>query len=138
MGLWRCGVAAATHGERNLTVGQRARILVVEDEMLFAETLVGLLQDGGFAAAGPARSVAGAMGILATEPVDAALLDIRLFQETSYKLAYALSDRAIPFVFVTACRPLELPRDLWSRPVVEKPFNPAALLQTLRWVLRPR
>ncbi|HKH67922.1 MAG TPA: hypothetical protein VKA75_11175, partial [Reyranella sp.] len=37
------------------TVRERARILVVEDEMLFAETLVGLLEDDGFSAAGPAR-----------------------------------------------------------------------------------
>jgi CheY-like chemotaxis protein len=117
-------------------VGQRARVLVLEDEVLFAETLVGLLQDGGYAAAGPARSVAGAMDILAAEQVDAALLDIRLFQEMSYDVAYALKDRAIPFVFVTACRPLQLPRDLRSSPLVEKPFSPPALLQTLRWVLR--
>jgi DNA-binding response OmpR family regulator len=117
------------------TVRERARILVVEDETLFAETLVGLLEDGGFSAAGPTGTVAGAMDIMETAPVDAAILDIRLVQELSYQVAYALRDRGIPFIFVTACRRLDLPPDLRSRPFVEKPFPPRALLHTLRTVL---
>lgn len=116
-------------------VGQPARILVVEDEKLFAETLVGLLQDGGFSAAGPTATVAGALDILARGTIDAAILDIRLFQERSYHVAYALQDRGIPFIFVTAYARLDLPLDLRSRPLLEKPFHPPALLQTLREVL---
>jgi DNA-binding response OmpR family regulator len=117
------------------TVRERARILVVEDEMLFAETLVGLLEDGGFSAAGPTGTVAGAMGIIMTTAVNAAILDIRLAHERSYQVAYELKDRNIPFVFVTACRRLDVPLDLRTRPFIEKPFNPRALLQTLRQVL---
>jgi DNA-binding response OmpR family regulator len=117
------------------TVRERARILVVEDEMLFAETLVGLLEDGGFSAAGPASTVAGAMGIIMTTAVNAAILDIRLTHERSYRVAYELKDRNIPFIFVTACRRLDVPLDLRTRPFVEKPFNPRALLHTLRQVL---
>lgn len=117
------------------TVRERARILVVEDETLFAETLVGLLEDGGFSAAGPARTVAGALGIIDAVAVDAAILDIRLTHELSYQVAYALRDRGIPFIFVTACGRLDLPLDLRSRPLVEKPFHPPALLHTLREVL---
>lgn len=117
------------------TVRERARILVVEDEMLFAETLVGLLEDDGFAAAGPARTVARAMGIIETAAVDAAILDIRLVHELSYHVAYALRDRGIPFIFVTACGRRDLPPDLRSRPFVEKPFPPRALLHTLREML---
>src|SRR3954469_2978230 len=96
------------------TVRERARILVVEDEMLFAETLVGLLEDGGFSTAGTAGTVARAMGIIETAKVDAAILDIRLDHERSYQVAYALSDRGIPFIFVTACGRLDLPPDLRS------------------------
>ena len=114
---------------------QPARILVVEDEMLFAETLVGLLQDGGFSAAGPATTVNGALSIMATCAIDAAILDIRLVRELSYAVAYALRDRGIPFIFVTACDRLDLPLDLRSRPLIEKPFHPPALLHTLREVL---
>jgi DNA-binding response OmpR family regulator len=120
---------------RGKTVQQPARILVVEDEMLFAETLVGLLQDGGFSAAGPTATVAGALSIMATCAVDAAILDIRLDQERSYRVAYALEERAIPFIFVTACQRRDLPLDLRSRPLIEKPFHPPALLRTLREVL---
>jgi CheY-like chemotaxis protein len=128
--------AVATRRERNKTVRERGRILVVEDEMLLAETLVGLLQDGGFTAAGPAQTVAGAIGILEKGAVDAAILDIRLIHEVSYQVAYALRDRGIPFMFVTACRPLDLPLDLRSRPFVEKPFHPPALIQTLQGMLQ--
>lgn len=116
-------------------MGQPARILVVEDEMLFAETLVGLLQDGGFAAAGPTATIAGALGILAKTTIDAAILDVRLFHERSYQVAYALQARGIPFIFVTAYARPDLPLDLRSRPLLEKPFHPPALLQTLREVL---
>jgi DNA-binding response OmpR family regulator len=116
-------------------VREPARILVVEDEMLFAETLVGLLQDDGFSAAGPTATVAGALNIMARSRIDAAILDVRLVHELSYHVAYALKDRDIPFIFVTACRRLDLPLDLRSRPLLEKPFHPPALLQTLREVL---
>lgn len=122
-------------GTEERAVLESARILVVEDEMLFAETLVGLLQDDGFSAAGPVRTVAGALSLVAGSTIDAAILDIRLFHELSYDVAYALKDRDIPFIFVTACRRLDLPRDLRSRPLLEKPFHPPALLQTLRAVL---
>lgn len=103
---------------------------------MLAEMLVGLLEDDGLATAGPARTVAGAMDILRSEPVDVALLDIRLIQEDCYAVAYALRDRGIPFIFVSACRPLEVPRDFRSRPFIEKPFPPRALTQTVQSVLR--
>ena len=123
---------------KGTTVRERARVLIVEDEVLLAETLVGLLEDGGFSTAGPAGTVAGAMDIIETAAVDAAILDIRLFQELSYEVAYALKERGIPFIFVTACGRRDLPADLRSRPFVEKPFPPRALLQTLRTVLPAR
>jgi CheY-like chemotaxis protein len=120
---------------KGMTVRERARILVVEDETLFAESLVGLLEDGGFSAAGTATTVARAIGIIETAAVDAAILDIRLAHERSYQVAYELKGRNIPFIFVTACRRLDVPLDLRTRPFVEKPFNPPALLHTLRQVL---
>ena len=127
--------ATASMWPEEHAVQQPARILVVEDEMLFAETLVGLLQDGGFSAAGPATTVNGALRIMATCAIDAAILDVRLVREVSYGVAYALRDRGIPFIFVTACDRLDLPLDLRSRPLIEKPFHPPALLHTLREVL---
>ena len=54
-GIRDCPWGAACVRLKGQTVRERARILVVEDEMLFAETLVGLLEDGGFSAAGPSR-----------------------------------------------------------------------------------
>ena len=131
----RCYVGINDTRPEEQTVQRPARVLVVEDEMLFAETLVGLLQDGGFSAAGPTATVAGALSILATCAIDAAILDVRLDHERSDRVAYALQDRDIPFIFVTACPRRDLPLDLRSRPWIEKPFHPPALLHRLREVL---
>jgi len=89
-------------------VQETARVLVVEDEMLFAETLSGLLQDAGFEAAGPAGTIDSAMGVIETSTIDAAILDIRLYDELSYPVAYALRDRGIPFMFLTSYQTRDL------------------------------
>jgi DNA-binding response OmpR family regulator len=120
-----------------IEVQETARVLVVEDEMLFAETLSGLLQDAGFEAAGPAGTIDSAMGVIETSTIDAAILDIRLYDELSYPVAYALRDRGIPFMFLTSYQTRDLPADLRRRPLVEKPFDPSMLVRRLRALLSP-
>ena len=105
--------------------------------MLFGETLSGLLQDEGFEAAGPAATIDSAMDVIETSTIDAAILDIRLYDELSYPVAYALRDRGIPFMFLTSYRKLDLPADLRHRPLVEKPFDPSMLVRRLRQLLSP-
>src|SRR5512139_23392 len=108
------------------------RVLVVEDEPLLAETLSGLLRDAGCEPVGPAATVAAALGLIGQAGIDVALLDIRLGQEMSFPVAYALRERGIPFVFLTSYQQRQLPDDLGDAVVVEKPFSPTALVEIVR------
>ena len=110
----------------------RARVLVVEDEALLAETLCDLMQDAGCEAVGPAATVDAALQLIEQGGVDVALLDIRLKRETSFPVAHALRNRGIPFVFLTSYAQHQLPDDLGDAIVVEKPFSPPALVEIVR------
>jgi|RhiMethySRZTD1v2_1073278.scaffolds.fasta_scaffold2281746_1 DNA-binding NarL/FixJ family response regulator len=110
----------------------RARVLVVEDEPLLAETLCDLLQDAGLEPVGPAATVAAALRLVAQDGIDAALLDIRLKRETSFPIAHVLRQRGIPWVFLTSYQQHQLPDDLGDALVIEKPFSPAALVEIVR------
>lgn len=116
-------------------MGGSIRILVVEDEAPLAEMLLALLQEEGFEVAGPAGTVNRAMDVIESSRVDAAILDIRLFDELSYPVAYALGDRGIPFMFLTSHRRADLPTDLRCRPLIEKPFHAPELFRTMRGLL---
>ena len=109
-----------------------ARVLVVEDEPLMAETLCDLMQDAGCEPVGPAATVAEALRLIEQAGVDVALLDIRLKRETSFPVAYALRSRGIPWVFLTSYQQHTLPDDLGDALLVEKPFSPTALVEIVR------
>ena len=108
------------------------RVLVVEDESLLAETLCDLMQDAGCEPVGPAATVAEALRLIEQGGIDVALLDIRLKQETSFAVAYALRRRGIPWLFLTSYAQHQLPDDLGDALLVEKPFSPPALVETVR------
>jgi DNA-binding response OmpR family regulator len=111
------------------------KILVVEDETLLAEAISNLLLEADFEPVGPARTVDQAMGVLRTASIDAAILDIRLIGGVSFPLAYALRQRRLPFLFLTAYRRRDLPLDLQGEQLIEKPFKPSTLIQVLHELL---
>ncbi len=111
------------------------RVLVVEDETLLAEVLVELLLEQGFEVAGPGGTIRAALEFIATTKVDAAILDVRLFAELSFPVAYRLRELGIPFMFLTTYRRLDLPVNLRCHPLVEKPFDSADLVRTLSGLL---
>ena len=112
------------------------RVLVVEDESLLAETLCDLMQDAGCEPVGPAATVAEALRLIEQGGIDVALLDIRQKQETSFAVAYALRRRGIPWLFLTSYAQHQLPDDLGDALLVEKPFSPPALVETVRRLAR--
>jgi DNA-binding response OmpR family regulator len=109
-----------------------ARILVVEDEILLAEALSDLLREEGFELAGPVGTLQDALDQVQGSSIDAALLDIRLFHEQGYPVAYELQAKRIPFVFLTSHARCDLPPDLQSHLLIEKPFDVPTLLQCVR------
>jgi CheY-like chemotaxis protein len=115
-----------------------ARVLVVEDESLLAETLCDLMQDAGCEPVGPAATVAEALRLIDQGRIDVALLDIRLKRETSFPVAHALRSRGIPWLFLTSYAQHQLPDDLGDAILVEKPFSPPALVELVRRLARER
>jgi CheY-like chemotaxis protein len=113
-----------------------ARVLVVEDEALLAETLCDLLLNGGCQPVGPAANVAIALNLVETSRIDAAILDVRLMDEMSFAVAYALRARGIPLMFLTASQRGELPADLSDEVLIEKPFKAPLLIETIRRMAR--
>ena len=101
----------------------KARILIVEDQVIFALHVADVVEEMGYEPVGPVGSVAAALPIALDEPLDAALLDIRLTDQTVRPVADLLQRRAIPFAFMTAYTRLHLPPAHRGRPFLCKPFS---------------
>ncbi|MBB4197944.1 hypothetical protein CCR94_18840 [Rhodoblastus sphagnicola] len=106
----------------------RARVLIVEDEALVAFALEETLADFGYDVVGPAPSVRAAMKLIASDRIDAAILDVNLGGETIDPVARALAAANIPFVFTTGyVNASALPQGFKDRPALNKPYHPEAL-----------
>jgi DNA-binding response OmpR family regulator len=100
-------------------------ILVVEDEMLVAMMLEGMLTDIGYRVILAGR-VTKATGLAATEAIDCAILDVNVDGETSYPVATELRRRGIPFLFSTGYSAAALRADYRGSPVLSKPYSYSA------------
>ena len=115
--------------------GRPCSVLIVEDDVLLGIAMGLCVQDAGYEVAGLARSVEAALETLSHETVDAALLDVNLQGELVFPVANALAERGVPFVFVTAHPPLDIPEKYRHRLVVPKPYYDAAICAALESVL---
>lgn len=113
-------------------------MLIVEDDVLLAMAIGLCVEDAGYEVAGLVRTVDAALDTLSHGTVDAALLDINLEGELVFPVANALAERGVPFVFVTAHPPLEIPERHRHRPIVAKPYYDAAICAALESVLPHR
>lgn len=111
------------------------RVLVVEDEALVAMLIEELLEDCGCSVVGPCSSVATALKAATTEAVDLAVLDVNLRGEKVYPVAEALSERHIPFLFLSGYGEEAVPvgRSEWK--VCPKPFRSNELIAMLQAAL---
>jgi CheY-like chemotaxis protein len=80
-----------------------SRILVIEDDFLVGETILLMLEDEGAQVLGPVGSVDEALAFIAEQAQmpDRVVLDLNLHGVKSYPVADALTQRNVPFVFVT-------------------------------------
>jgi CheY-like chemotaxis protein len=98
-------------------------ILIAEDESLIAMDLAEEVAASGGKVVGPVGSVDDALDIVATTPLDGAILDLKLRDRTAFQVADALAARHIPFVFETAyMKAGEAPARHAHVPCIEKPF----------------
>lgn len=126
------GAAAVTTGDAMLS---GRRFLVIEDEPLVAMELTMLLRDAGAEVIGPAANATQALELIATAPVDAALLDGNLQGAMVDDIARALERRAVPFLFVSGYTREHLPPAFAAVAIVNKPFEAGPLIQAAAGLL---
>ena len=95
-----CSPMPTTEHPTGLAVSP-ARVLLVENDFLIAETVADQLVELGYTVVGPAYSVTDACRLAVDEQIDAALLDWRLDRTDSSAVADLLLQRQIPFTFLT-------------------------------------
>ena len=104
------------------------RVLILEDDPFIAFDLQGIVESEGHEVVGVHRSVAEARQRL-SEVFEFALLDIDVLDGKSFELASALSDRNIPFAFVSGSNRSELPAKFRDAHFVAKPYSESAILR---------
>lgn len=121
--------AAPPHRRTNMT-GNLAgkRVLIVEDEYFIASDLQRTLQREEVEVVGPVGDLDRALSLAANERLDAAILDVNLEGATSYRLADHLTQRSIPYLFLTGYDGGTLPEPYRSAPRVPKPFSIRAVM----------
>ncbi len=121
-----------TNGQDDHAIAGR-RVLVVEDDLLVAQSIASHLQAMGCEVIGPVATSDDACALVKSRPIDAAILDVNLSAGTSAPIARALAGRRTPFVFVTGYSSLKaLPDELRGRRVLCKPVDREMLSRALR------
>jgi DNA-binding NarL/FixJ family response regulator len=106
-----------------------AHILVVEDEVLVAMDIQSVLEDEGAEIIGPAYTVSQALELASHEGIKAAVLDLRLNNDSVAPVARLLADRRIPFVFYSGQSTSDPMRAEWPwTRLVHKPASSAELV----------
>jgi CheY-like chemotaxis protein len=107
------------------------KVFVVEDEFLIRMLLEDMLADLGHEIAAVAGSVNEAAELAKGTTFDLAILDVNLDGRDVYPVADILTDRGLPFVFVTGYGGRGLPEPYRERPTLQKPFQLEDLRTTL-------
>ncbi len=110
--------------------GFDVRILILEDDPIIAFDLQAILEADGHEVLDTVSSLSEAYRHI-DDGLDCALLDVDVVGGKSFGIAEALMARRIPFVFVSASRPSDLPRPLQQAAFLSKPFRERDLLTSV-------
>ena len=112
------------------------RILVVEDEALIAMMLEDLLKESGAIVLGPVGTAAEAVTLIEQNSLDCAILDYKLVDGSSLRVADALVKLDVPFVFASGCEASAIDSRYPNAPFLEKTFDSAELLAAISVIRR--
>lgn len=115
------------------------QVLVVEDEVAIADTLLFALDNEGFATRWT-RLAGEALAILRAEPIDLVILDVGLPDMTGFEACKSLRQfSTVPVMFLTA-RAGEVDRvvglEIGADDYVVKPFSPREVVARVRVILK--
>jgi PAS domain S-box-containing protein len=99
------------------------RVLLVEDEALVAMMIQECLTEYGHSVVGPIGRAADALAAAKQGEFDAAILDINLSDGMAYPVAEILSERGVPFAFVTGYEADTVDERFSKVPVLQKPIE---------------
>lgn len=105
------------------------RFLVIEDEPLVALEIARVLEEAGAQIVASTGTADEALRLIEANALDAALLDGNLHRRPVDEIATALTQRKIPFLFVTGYGPDSLPTSFRNVAILPKPFSPQELLE---------
>jgi PAS domain S-box-containing protein len=104
-----------------------ARVMVVEDEAVIGMMMKDMLSDIGLTVSGPFSTLAEASHAATHQEVDFAILDVNLAGEWVYPVADVLTQRGVPFIFVTGYGPDGIDSRFAHVPMFEKPIEAQVL-----------
>ena len=112
------------------------RVLVAEDEAIIAFELEAFLTEAGAEVVGPTYSLGDAMNLAEGEGLAAAVLDIRLGEDTIAPVARLLTERGIPFLFYSGQIDNDPILAEWpTSTLVPKPASPRVVIHALAELL---
>lgn len=119
-----------------MTNALQRSILVIEDDPLIAMDLASTLNAAGYRIMGPAATNAEALRLLHTEVPDVTVLDINLGSEMSFPVFDYLNELGAPFITLSGHSHNVVPPSHAVHPFLQKPYDPAVLLQAIQSALR--
>jgi DNA-binding response OmpR family regulator len=108
------------------------RVLVVEDELLIALEIEGVLEALDCKIVGPIGKLDSALQVAVEETFDIAILDVTIRGGKIYPVAERLLARGIPFALASGYGDWALPEKLRDQPRLLKPFTTAELEAQIR------
>jgi DNA-binding response OmpR family regulator len=104
-------------------------VMLVEDEAMVAVMIEDFLLDLGATEVIVCGTIADAEALVGHQPLQCAILDVKIGDADSSCLADELSRRKVPFFFATAVGPEVIPERHRHRPILAKPFSNEQLLE---------
>ena len=116
-----------------MVAASELRVLIFEDEYLLASDLSDQVEQLGAQVAGlhPRLPDPVTSGGAASDTANAAVIDIKLFDQTAFALARQLRQRGYALAFCSGYTRRDLPDDLIGLPFFTKPANAGDIVSAL-------
>jgi two-component SAPR family response regulator len=114
------------------TPSEPLRFMIVDDEMIIALDLEGMLEDLGHTVVETVSRVDRGMELAKTSDIDMAILDINVRGQLSFPIAQILRDRSVPFIFSSGYGEGGLIDGFRDELVLTKPYDTEGLQRILQ------